>query len=914
MTEIGVEMNAVQNIVIKGYNLISYYCRPTKRCGGVGIWIKDCIRAKPIDVNLYCIEQHAEMCAIRFSKDKSIYVLVNCYRSPSGDEKLFFNNLNALLEDLYNTNVNFIITGDFNFDAYASPHFRYLCNVLSGFNCKHVVRWPTRVTQTSCTIIDQIFYNFQNDGICCVFDNVIADHRSVFMELPVIFSPEKENECMPIFKRIFSVQNIENFIVNLNDEDWSDLYSLHNFDEAFGYFYDVLLYSFEVNFPKQIYYAKKNNKNWIDKNIIQSSQSLRNLFILKNTYTSLIPIYAEAKKRHISLVKNVKRNYYQRQVGNGRNSRDLWRVVTELSDKQKNKSTKYSIDLDGEVVVDDVSLIATEFNKFFVGAPNELVNNIGPINDNVTLNITESYNQFSLGLLPFSENELLSLLSNKLKSKQSAGSDEIPLVILKRSLSAIVEPLTYLVNMSFEMGSFPKRLLNNKVIPVYKSKDYQLMENYRPVTVPESLSKIFEYAYLDRLLGYLGKFEIITNQQHGFRCNRSTSSAILAFYNKIIEYVEAGECPVGMFCDMSRAFDCVNHCKLLCTLENYGIRGVSLSWISSFLKNRQQFVSLNSGGKTGVSERLPIVMGVPQGSVLGPVLFILYINDLSQVINTTDHVIYADDISLIVSDQNDTTLQMNCSNTLLNTISYLNLRDLYFNTEKTQIVRFHNSQKQINEITFQVKNEHLSNKGTPVKFLGLYMDDTMNFHTHCQRLTSRLCSFKYVFRNLCDVLDNNQIISVYYAQIESRIRYGICLWGSVASAKTVFLAQKQIVRIIAKCNKTHSCRSLFKKFNILTLVSIFIYEVSVYIFKNRNKYIQNKCVHNFNTRQKEQYHIPFARCNVVSNSADIVGLKIMNKLPQDVKAVDSFNLFKNRLRQFLLQKCFYTLEEYFQDS
>lgn len=502
-----------------------------------------------------------------------------------------------------------------------------------------------------------------------------------------------------------------------------------------------------------------------------------------------------------------------------------------------------------------------------------------------------------------------------MKNKKSAGADDIPAFVLRRVLHIIIKPLAFLVNLSFSSGIFPVYLKTGKVTPIYKKEDSTLLENYRPVTTPDSLSKAFEYAFCDRFLNFLNKENILTPRQHGFRLGKSTSTALLTFYDELINFIDAGECPAAIFCDLSRAFDCVNHKKLLYILESYGLRGVSLSWISSFLTNRSQYVSLRYETEhlilNATSEFRPVQMGVPQGSVLGPVLFLLYVNQLESAISHPHFIMYADDVSLLISAKNSENVINKCEQVVTAACNYFNELDLHFNTTKTQVLRFHTYQKVIEPLKFIVNNTILQNKQTDVKFLGVYMDECLSWKPHCTQLISKLSSITYIFLNLRVVLHQHQLISVYYAQVESRLRYGVCLWGNSAMANDVFTAQKRILRCIGNIPKTHTCRNIFCEYKILTLTCLYILEISVYVFSNKGNFQLNKDIHDVNTRQKDLMHVPLAKYKIAHNSPSHIGTRIFNHLPDYIKSSKNVNLFKNKLRLFLLERCFYTLTEFF---
>lgn len=214
LVEIGVKEDNLKNLNMTGFSLKSFYCRPNKHCGGVAIWARDGIIVKPLDLSSFCIEQHFEVCAISYVYNKRDNLLLNCYRSPSGDINVFFNKISEILNYLYKPHINLIICGDFNFDLYKNINFKSMCYIMSCFNCCPVVSWPTRVTNNSCTLIDQIFINFNNSGTCYVLDNEISDHRIVFLELD-IFSDKNISANKFEIRRSYNEINMLNFEITI---------------------------------------------------------------------------------------------------------------------------------------------------------------------------------------------------------------------------------------------------------------------------------------------------------------------------------------------------------------------------------------------------------------------------------------------------------------------------------------------------------------------------------------------------------------------------------------------------------------------------------------------------------------------------------------------------------------------------
>ena len=558
--------------------------------------------------------------------------------------------------------------------------------------------------------------------------------------------------------------------------------------------------------------------------------------------------------------------------------------------------------------VDDPQVVADMLNNFFVKTPLDLV---GDITKGTSTEYGTDPLPHSIFLMPFTESELYNLLFSKLKNSKSSEPDSIPVFIIRLVLDAIIPPLLYLINLSFSTGTFPEALKVGKVIPVFKGKGSAgSLENYRPINVSNSFSKIFEYPFLDRLLCFLDKHHVITEHQHGFRAGHSTTSAVGAFYRRTVELIDAGECPVGIFCDLSRAFDCVSHSKLFTVLFDVGIRGVALEWVSAFLLDRRQYVAVH-GGKRGkcTSTLSTVSMGVAQGSVLGPLLFILYVNNIDSALGTTFFTMYADDLAMLVSHASDAGLKKECGRVLSGASDFFAEYSLYFNVSKTKIIRFHNWQRNCGFIDVSIGGVSLP-VCDDVKFLGTCLDESLTWRPHCENLSSKLSSIRYLFVNLKPVLTRAQLLNLYYSQVESRLRQGIRFWGNSAWSQKVFIAQKQILRTMAGVPNRHSCGQIFPDFNLLTVHGLYIFETCVYVYSNRHVFAKVSDIHPVNTRQRDKLYVPFTKFSVVSRSSEYAGLKIFNSLPAHLRELTGCRVFKRELKQYLVARCLYKVSEF----
>src|SRR3978361_879684 len=392
--------------------------------------------------------------------------------------------------------------------------------------------------------------------------------------------------------------------------------------------------------------------------------------------------------------------------------------------------------------------------------------------------------------------------------------------------------------------------------------------------------------------------------------------ALHSFINNLLICLENQEYPIGIFCDLSKAFDCVNHEKLLIKLEKHGIRGNALNWLSSFLKNRKQFTALNRfknhQKSTGFSEVVNIDIGVPQGSILSPILFIIYTNDMVLNLQPECHITqYADDTSLLVSSNNNDAALNSCNNSLNNLLTWLSNNQLFLNIKKTGFIQFHVRQnRNLPNLNLYLNNISL-NKTSQTKFLGVLIDEKISLKYHCENLNVKLNSLCYLFRNLYTIFSKKQLLIIYHGIVESLLRCGICFWGPSHHTSSVLISQKRTLRTIVGLSQFESCRTVFQNLKILTVFSLYIYEICIYIYKHKDKYYRNKNLHNLNTRIKDNFHTNCYRLDITKNSVNCLGLKIYNKLPTNIKESNNVNQFQKNIKIYLQKLSLHSLDELF---
>ena len=436
----------------------------------------------------------------------------------------------------------------------------------------------------------------------------------------------------------------------------------------------------------------------------------------------------------------------------------------------------------------------------------------------------------------------------KLKPKTSSGIDELSTKLLRDTVEKVIEPLTYIINKSLDTGIIPDDLKIAKVIPIYKSSDPSLLKNYRPISLLPAFSKLLEKIMYDKLMSFLVSKNIFYKHQYGFRPKHSTIHPIIHFLNHCAEANNKTnpEYTLAVFCDLSKAFDVIDHTILLDKLNHYGIRGIANNWLQNYLTNRQQYVQLENSK----SSLKPIKCGVPQGSILGPLLYLIYVNDIE---NSCDSNIlsFADDTT-IYSSHSDINSLFEMGNAEINNLyTWFCTNKLSLNAGKTKYIIIKPRQRHcdISGRNISINNVSLTRIGnncpeTSTKFLGILIDENLSWKQHISYLNSKISKTLFTIKQVKHFLPYDSLKKLYSTLVESHLSYGILAWGNASEStkyKTL-LFQKRAIRAINKANYNSHTEPLFKRSKILKLNDL--YELKVILFVN--DFIANKLPISFN--------------------------------------------------------------------
>ena len=410
------------------------------------------------------------------------------------------------------------------------------------------------------------------------------------------------------------------------------------------------------------------------------------------------------------------------------------------------------------------------------------------------------------------------LIIDSLKNSKATGPHSVPTEILKIIKANLCYPLKEIINLSFATGIYPDKLKIAKVIPTFKNKgDQLLLSNYRPISLLSNINKIFEKLVYSRLSSFLNLHNCIYDLQFGFRAKHSTNHALFSLTEMIRNALDNGNFACGIFIDLQKAFDTVDHQILLKKLEHYGIRGIANNWFRSYLTNRKQFVSINGCNSTSQLMKY----GVPQGSVLGPLLFLIYINDLNKAIKfcTTHH--FADDTNLLYVDKSMKKIQKYVNLDLKFLCKWLKANRISLNASKTELVIFRDPRKKSShELKIKIDGKKLI-PSRFVKYLGVSIDCHLTWHVHEMELHSKLTRAIGMLCKIRHFVQLNTLCMIYYGIFSSILLYGSQIWGQHNTVKKrLQILQNKALRIMNFYPCRTSASPLYKKCEILKLTDI----------------------------------------------------------------------------------------------
>jgi len=877
--------------------------REDRRGGGVSVYVSKCFKHKNIP-QWSIISENAEYCSVEISFRDSRIVVHGIYRAPDRDVRQFTGEVSEMLSQA-NINHHVFVVGDLNLDlidpSVATDDFVSVCQA---YSFVPLIKIPTHVSHYRSSCLDHIWYNQLCDIQTGAFSIDISDHYPIFAILPIIskgdnsftkyFRDHGQDSLLQLTEAVSSFSGVFLALLDSPDPDINELTEI---------FHSNLYRIYDSCCPIRAKRISYNSymKPWINGEVITQIRRKHELFRQFKRGQLPFQVYNRYKNQVTRLLRTTKSRYFMGKFdAYSADIRGTWKTLNSLVNKKsKNRAPTEMLGTSG--MVSQSSEIANCLNDYFTSVAAKLDSKIRDVNvsplDGMGDRVLTS---FFVRPVEFCD---VACVIGKLKLK-SSHLNSLPNIVYKYCSDSISPIIAKLFNMSVSSGIFPTCLKIARVVPIHKSGDKSLPGNYRPISTLSVLSKCFERLMRDQLLYFLHSKNILSKYQFGFRENSNTTDAILEFLDGAYHALDHKHSVISVFLDFSKAFDTVPHDIMIRKLDFLGIRGSPLAWFDSYLRGRVQYVDVNNSH----SSVRTIDTGVPQGSVLGPTLFLLYINDMCKCSDKLKFIHFADDTTVFLSGADANVLADDVNSELVYVVQWLNANRLSLNVTKSSYMFLSDSLIQDKPV-IRVDNVNL-NAVRSANFLGVLIDENLNFKEHVRDLSKKLSKAIGMINRLGYLAPSIVKMKVYYSLVYSRVSYGVVAWGrgSIGSSNILERLLRRAKKVIEFPRDLGSdCTA-----NLLKFESIFRYFTAVKLYKvvnmNHHPYFCNMFrsltpshSHETRFRGRDTFNIPYFAKSKCQKAFIFQSIDIWNELPDYVKEASSLISFKKLLKRELLQ-------------
>ncbi len=854
---VNIEIIALQEIwQVQHINLVSIpnfhplICsqRRGMRGGGVGFYIKNTINFELIpDLSPFNNKIIETITLLLSHPNHNKFYVTSLYKSNgvipnvtvTEQNNQFFDNFNSLLESLSQKQHKSIIFTDSNIDLLnLNENSTYYLNSILTNGFLQIQSKASRIDGNSRTLLDHIITNLPNNSFKTgILISDISDHFPTFM----FNGKNQKPPVQPVsFSRNFSANNLNNFKRLLSQQDWSHVYETNDVDPSYDNFWAIYNRLYNDSFPLTRVKFNKNihkKNNFMTLGLLNSRKTKLNLHKASIESPTVLNIQLYKNYRNIfqKTLRAAKKLDILEKLRNSKNNpRATWKILNEVIGKSSSPSKISKIVFNGQEISNDLE-IANTFNDFFVRIGKEISDNVPPTTVNFEDYMPHLPNIMPLNLQNTTPAHIIATVKT-MAAKNSADFDGVTSKMIKLVIHKIASPLSHIFNLSLSLGIFPSKLKKSRVIPIFKSGLKTDCDNYRPISLLSSISKVLEKIVAAKLLDHLTENNILYDHQYGFTPGKSTEQNLIQITNYITSALNDNDYCIGVFIDLKKAFDVCSHPILLKKLSLIGVNDTALNWFKTYLSNRTQCVNINNI----TSEEKNLLLSVIQGSILGPILFLVYINDLYRC-TTLFTTLFADDGTCLARNQNLLTLTTYVNSELNKIANWFVANKMCVNTSKTKFIIFRNPTKQIdNELAklsfnsniigtpddpnkyFEIERIHNGGQTKSFKLLGILLDEHLSFQYHIDTLCAKISKSLYIINRAKNLLPTSCLLTLYYALVHSHLNYCCTIYGSATKTRLqkLFLKQKHAIRIISNANYRANTSPLFKRHKILPIFDL----------------------------------------------------------------------------------------------
>ena len=813
--------------ILPGYKFF-HKDRKNRLKGGVGVFVENRFADKAtIEPDGFFVETIFEGITLRIpdfslKSGKKDLIILTIYRQPDGNLRSFLDILEKWLEKYDKTSNEIIVTGDLNLDLlkYEShpSTSEYLDSMISHQLLPAITK-PTRIKHSSATLIDHIFSKC-TDMVSGILLSELArshgytDHYPVFCILET--KKEARNKRKMVTSRFFTTEGHKTRREGLRQENWDNVFSETDPNTAYSLFQGKYCNHYNQSITTKTFVSGQNKhpvEPWMTSDILQKMRKRDRLAKIKNRRED----YQRLRNEIVKDCRTAERSHINQKIQKNINdTKEHWKILKKVLGQMNDKSDLPSAFKHNDTWITDMKESAELMNSYYSNVGLETNRGVGTSRHthDYFLNKHMQRNTQNLLLSDFDENDVLEAC-RLLNPKKSCDAYGLSQMIVLRDIDILAPMIVHIANCSLNSGTCPDLTKIARVIPIFKNKgDISLFSNYRPISLLPVFSKILEKLMYSKIFHFLVRYQILFKSQYGYRKGHNSTQATLDFLQTIEGALQDNEYAIGVFCDLSKAFDTLDHEILLNKLDHYGIRGKWLSWLRSYLSNRKQYVDLN--GVNSNPEKIPV--GVPQGSILGPLLFLIYVNDLPASLDKLTAVMFADDTNLVTRGENLLDLVRTLNSDLAKLNDYFKANKLKLNIDKTKMVCFRKKGLEFQEEDLQVTLDGIQlQRENTATFLGITIDEHLSWETHCNSVANKMARNAGILNRVKKILPTSSLQTLYNSLIFTHFSYGIEVWGGCQSKhlKRIIGIQKKSIRTIYKSQWLDHTEPRMKHLNTL---------------------------------------------------------------------------------------------------
>lgn len=888
---------------LPGYSLRSVP-RPSTICGGrgggVAFYVRKGIRTRVCE-HPVCLQ--VEQMWLRLHINGRVFILGTAYRPPWLNTDVFLNALTESVNSLGPYD-KLTVLGDFNIDLLTPNNANYIkfMDFTNLLGLSQIVTSPTHYTEYSETLIDVVCTDVQVRNILTkIIGSKLANHAFIVCEMNV-----KKPKIPPKLISFRPLKDIDhsNFDRDVEAIPWHSFLNMHNVSDMVNSFNISVLNLLDCHAPSKSMLIKHYYYPWITETVklmmsLRNEAHLRYLRSKKDTHKEY---FKQLKTLVNATLHHEKRAYFRQYIDRHTNDpKTLWKNL-----KLNVLPPKTDKDLPNHLCCPE------EINSHFLNLPGSK----DVFLSNLTYYEFHSYetknSSSTFHLKCVNQQDVLKII-NSFKSN-AQGADLISLDMLSLTLPNTLGIITSIVNRSIITCTFPEPWKTAIVRPLPKNANPLTFQDLRPISILPCLSKVMERVVYLQVIDYLETNNILPHVQSGFRKGRSTSTALLDVTNNILEAQDAGLGTLLVLLDFSRAFDTINISLLLSKLSFYGFDIPTVKWFESYLSDRYQYVEVrNSEGTVSSSSLSTVTRGVPQGSILGPLLFILYSADIIGCIRNCNYHLYADDLQLYLScHPNDVASTVDRINDELNRIvSWSSSNCLVLNPVKSKFMIL-GSKLQVEKISSKKPDIRLGGEAIAytreARNLGVVIDSELRFETHVKEL-ARNCFYRLkVLYRIRKHLSTNVRIKLVESLVLSKFNYAAAVYGPRLLARTKALIQRVQNACTRYCFNVPPRSHVSPYINqgkILNMASRRYIQFATLLFgiiKNRKPlYLYEKLTWSSRARTASQLVVPPHKTKAFKGTFKYAATKIWNNIPPPLRNLSSVNAFKSKLKEYIFE-------------